>query len=246
MTMAEFRFYGVARGRTSRVLRAMLEKTLSRGDRAVVRVSSVRREEELDIFLWMDPASGFLPHGRWEEGRRRGGGEDFTAQHPVLLTTGTRGLGTDGEKGEAINGANVLFHWQEGEDAEEGINLARDGGIFGLCCFLYEEGDGGAGGIAEKLWGELCGMEDVKAGFWYEEGGGWRRREEKDKVAPKREEAIREQEQVHEQAQEQAQGQAHGQAEDRQEEEVREKEVREEEKEEEPVMVNDPSQESLF
>ena len=178
--MAEFRLYCVSRGRTSRVLRAMLEKTLERGERSVVRVSSPRREEELDMFLWMEPSAGFLPHAR--VGRFRDGEEDFTAEQPVLLTTATGG---EGASLENFNGASVLFHWQEG--GELGMDIGVDGGRFGLCCFLYEEGDGEAGVVAEDLWERLCGMGGLETGFWYEEGGSWRRRgdENEDKVKVK-------------------------------------------------------------
>ncbi len=191
--MAEFRFYCVSRGRTSRVLRVMLEKTLERGERSVVRLSSVRREEELDIFLWMDPAEGFLPHGR--AGKLKGSEEDFTAEQPILLTT---------TKTEGIeNGARVLFHWQEG--SEGGIDIGGDGERFDLCCFLHEEGDGDAGVIAEGLWGRLSSMggneNKNKIGFWYQEGGGWRRRGEEqveEKVEDKVEEQIEEKQQAEE------------------------------------------------
>ena len=170
--MAEFRLYCVRRGGSSRVLRAMLEKTLERGDRAVVRLSSLRREEELDLFLWLDPAASFLPHGRI--GGFRGSGEDFTAEQPILLTTAETA-----NSEVADNGASVLFHWQEGGEKKGGMDIGVDGDRFGLCCFLYEDGDGAAGVIAEDLWGRLCGEGGGgEKGFWYQEmGGGWRKRD---------------------------------------------------------------------
>ena len=251
--MAEFRFYCVSRARTSRVLRVMLEKTLERGDRAVVRVSSLRREEELDIFLWMEPAAGFLPHSR-VRGRSGGrqSGEDFTAEHPVLLTTAaaigtqetetqkteTQETGTQETKDEVGNGARVLFHWQEG--GEGGMDLVGDGKKFGLCCFLYEEGDGDAGGVAEDLWGKLQGMGGMEAGFWYAEGSSWRRRGvEEEKVVAEKEEG-----QEREEGREQVEKREEVQEEKR--EEVREEEREEIVEQEEVGIVSEPSQESLF
>ena len=174
--MAEFRFYCVSRGRAARVLRVMLEKTWERGERSVVRVSSERREEELDMLLWMDPAAGFLPHGR--AGKFRGSEEDFTAEQPILLTTKTTATGGEAASVENVNGASVFFHWQEGGAEEMGMDLGVDGGRFGLCCFLYEEGDAGAGVVAEGLWGRLSNRDGIenKIGFWYQDGGGWRQR----------------------------------------------------------------------
>ena len=242
--MAEFRFYCVSRGRTSRVLRVMLEKTLERGERSVVRLSSVRREEELDIFLWMDPAAGFLPHGR--VGKLRGSEEDFTAEQPILLTTKTE---------EIKNGARVLFHWQEGNeggdtDMDMGIDIGGDGEKFDLCCFLYEDGDVDAGVIAEGLWGRLGAMggneNKNKIGFWYQEGGGWRRRgeeQEKDKervqVREKVEERVaKEKEQVAERVAKEKE-----QVEERVEEKQAEEQVEERVAE---ISVIEPSQESLL
>ena len=245
--MAEFRFYCVSRGRTSRVLRVMLEKTLERGERSVVRLSSVRREEELDIFLWMDPAAGFLPHGR--VGKLRGSEEDFTEEQPILLTTKTE---------EIKNGARVLFHWQEGNeggdtDMDMGIDIGGDGERFDLCCFLYEDGDVDAGVIAEGLWGRLGVMggneNKNKIGFWYQEGGGWRRRgEEQEKDKDKEKVQVREKVQVQERvAKEKEQVEERVAKEDKVEERVEEKQA--EERVEERVAeisVIEPSQESLL
>ncbi len=240
--MAEFRFYCVSRGRTSRVLRVMLEKTLERGERSVVRLSSVRREEELDIFLWMDPAAGFLPHGR--VGKLRGSEEDFTAEQPILLTTKTE---------EIKNGARVLFHWQEGNeggdtDMDMGIDIGGDGERFDLCCFLYEDGDVDAGVIAEGLWGRLGAMgggeNKNKIGFWYQEGGGWRRRgEEQEKEKDKDKDKDKERVQVREKVEERV-----AEEKEQVEERVAKKEQVEEKAEEKlaEISVSEPSQESLL
>ena len=196
--MAEFRLYCVRRGGSSRVLRVMLEKTLERGDRAIVRLSSLRREEELDLFLWLDPAASFLPHGRI--GGFRGSGEDFTAEQPILLTT------AETANSEVVdNGASVLFHWQEGGEKKGGMDIGVDGDRFGLCCFLYEDGDADAGVIAEDLWGGLCGGgSGGEMGFWYQEmGGGWRKRDGEQEKG--KEKMIVKKEQVREEEQEQVQ-----------------------------------------
>ena len=208
----------------------MLEKTLERGDRAVVRVSSVRREEELDMFLWMDPAAGFLPHGR--AGVFRGGGEDFTTEQPVLLTTAT---GEEEASSEVVNGAKVLFHWQEGGDGM--IDIGEDGGRFSLCCLLYEGEDEDARVMAEDLWGRLCKTEGIEAGFWHQERGGWRKRGEGDENKDKnkdKDKAIAKEEKEEERA-------------EREEKQVEQAEERKtEEREGIVVGVIDPSQESLF
>ena len=73
-------FYHLERQPMEKVLPILLEKTLERGWRAVVEVSSAERAEQLDQVLWTFRDDSFLPHAV-------AGGEGDETQ-PILIVTG--------------------------------------------------------------------------------------------------------------------------------------------------------------
>ncbi len=79
------------------VLPRLLEKSLERGWRAVVRVEGPERLEALDAALWTYSDESFLPHGGTRDGPPQ--------RHPVLLSL----------DGANLNGAHVLFITDGGE-----------------------------------------------------------------------------------------------------------------------------------
>ena len=192
----EIRFYDVGRGRLPRVLRLMLEKTLSRGVHSVVRFQRSSRAAELDAYLWNEPMDGFLPHALADDRLYSSEGSSvLLAEQPIILTTSK----------EVINGARALFHWQEGneEGSEEGNEDGSADGIgglaadfpigadnnFDLCCFLFSSGDGGER-VALELWERAMlsartsartsgseGGADISVNFWVDSGGSWVKRE---------------------------------------------------------------------
>lgn len=89
--MPEVLFYHLERASLEDVLPGLLEKTRERGWKALVRVGSQERLEELDNHLWTYKEESFLPHSTNTDAR--------AAEQPVLLTT------VDGNP----NGANVAF-----------------------------------------------------------------------------------------------------------------------------------------
>src|SRR3546814_3820436 len=89
--MTEVRFYHMTRTPLDQALPQMLEKTLERGQRAVVRAGSEARVEALSARLWTYHDRSFLPHGTVKDGRAE--------RQPVWLTV----------EDEAPNGAEVLF-----------------------------------------------------------------------------------------------------------------------------------------
>ncbi len=74
----EILFYHLERQTLERALPRLVEKSLERGWRAVVRVGSAERLEALDHALWTYRDDSFLPHSR------DGGGD--VANEPVVLT----------------------------------------------------------------------------------------------------------------------------------------------------------------
>ena len=88
--MSETLFYHLERRALEDVLPGLVEKSLGRGWRAVIKAESADRADALDTLLWTFN-DGFLPHAQ--------AGDGEAARQPVLITT---------EEGIA-NGAAILF-----------------------------------------------------------------------------------------------------------------------------------------
>jgi DNA polymerase-3 subunit chi len=84
-------FYHLERTGLDQALPELLDKTLARGWRAIVRSSTTDRLEHLDGWLWSYRDDTFLPHGLASEPQ--------AARQPVLLTTAN----------DNLNGAEALF-----------------------------------------------------------------------------------------------------------------------------------------
>jgi DNA polymerase-3 subunit chi len=89
--VTETLFYHLERRSLDDVLPGLLEKTLERGWRAVVRAESSERADALDALLWTYDDQTFLAHAQSGEGNPK--------RQPVLITV----------EDENPNGANVLF-----------------------------------------------------------------------------------------------------------------------------------------
>jgi DNA polymerase-3 subunit chi len=89
--MAEIGFYHLTRATADQALPALLGRTLSAGQRAVVLCGSPERVAALDASLWLCPEPDWLPHGTAATG-------DADLQ-PIWLTT----------EDEAPNNARFLF-----------------------------------------------------------------------------------------------------------------------------------------
>jgi DNA polymerase-3 subunit chi len=77
--MTEVFFYHLERAALETVLPGLLEKTLERGWKALVRVGSEERIAALDSHLWTYREESFLPHGLARD--------PHAAEQPILLTT---------------------------------------------------------------------------------------------------------------------------------------------------------------
>ncbi len=124
--MTEVLFYHLERGRLEDVLPGLLEKTLARGWKAVVRTSSAARVEKLDAELWTYRDESFLPHGAAGDG----------ADQPVWLTAGD----------DIPNKAELLF-LVDGAAAEAGAL-----GGFTRCVTIFDGRDEDALGDARRFW----------------------------------------------------------------------------------------------
>lgn len=89
--MTEVLFYHLEKRSLDDVLPGLLEKTLERGWRALIRAESADRAAAIDSLLWTYSDQTFLPHAQLGDGDAR--------RQPVLITV---------EESNA-NDANVLF-----------------------------------------------------------------------------------------------------------------------------------------
>ncbi len=125
----EISFYHLTRTTLEAALPRMLEKTLERGQRAVVRAGSAARVEALNGWLWTYQDRAFLPHGSAKDGH--------AARQPIWLT----------DKDERPNEAQVLF-LTDGATSEKPEDFER-------CAVLFDGNDEAAASAARTQWRDL-------------------------------------------------------------------------------------------
>ncbi len=128
-TPCEVWFYHLERTGLDQALPELLDKTLARGWKAIVRATSTDRLEHLDGWLWSYREDSFLPHGLDSEPQ--------AARQPVLLTTAN----------DNPNGADALFL----------IDGAEPGDLDGYarCLVLFDGRDDSQLGLARRQWSAL-------------------------------------------------------------------------------------------
>ena len=89
--MTETLFYHLERRALDDVLPGLIEKTLERGWKALIRTESSERADAIDNLLWTYSEQTFLPHAQAGDGNPK--------RQPVLITV----------EDDNPNGANVLF-----------------------------------------------------------------------------------------------------------------------------------------
>ena len=146
--MTEVWFYHLERTGLEQALPELLEKTLARGWKALVRTREPRRVEHLDGWLWSYRDDSFLPHGTAEEPE--------AARQPILLTTGP----------ENPNGAEALFL----------VDGAEPGDLAGYvrCVVLFDGRDEEALAQARVQWSAMKAT-GLEMAYWKQEQQGWRK-----------------------------------------------------------------------
>ena len=147
--MSEVLFYHLERRSVDEALPPLVEKTLERGWRALIRVDSAERADALDTRLWTFN-DGFLPHAQ--------AGDGDPARQPVLITM---------EEGNP-NRADVLFivggapapAW----NSEEAKAFAR-------IVVMFDGRDPGAVDAARAAWKDAKAAGHV-ATYWKESPTG--------------------------------------------------------------------------
>jgi len=139
-------FYHLERTGLDQALPELLEKSVARGWRAIVRSPASERIAHLDGWLWSYRDESFLPHGP--------DGEPGAARQPILLTTGF----------ENPNGANVLFL----------VDGAEPGTLddFERCVVMFDGGDEAQRGLARGRW-SAAKAQGLTVSYWRQTGRGW-------------------------------------------------------------------------
>ena len=149
MVACEVWFYHLERTSLDQALPELLEKTLARGWRALVRCDGAERMEHLDGWLWSYRDESFLPHGLADA--------EHAERQPVLITT----------RAENLNGAHALFLLDGAEPS------ALDG--YERCVVLFDGRDEAALAIARTRWREVKAA-GWPASYWRQsQEGAWRK-----------------------------------------------------------------------
>jgi DNA polymerase-3 subunit chi len=142
-------FYHLERAALEQVLPELLEKTLARGWRALVRCDAPERIEHLDSWLWAYREDSFLPHGVADEAT--------ASRQPILLTTGLANS----------NDAQALFIV---DNADPG-----DVSPFARCVLIFDGRDETALAAARKRWAGFKATGRPVAYWRQGETRGWER-----------------------------------------------------------------------
>lgn len=139
-------FYHLERTGLDQALPELLEKTLARGWKAIVRATRNERVEHLDGWLWAYRDESFLPHAPADE--------PGAGRQPILITTGD----------ENPNGADALFLVDGAEPGELGD--------YTRCVVLFDGGDEEALATARAQW-RAVKAKGLPASYWKQQGRGW-------------------------------------------------------------------------
>ena len=144
--MTEIRFYHLTRSTVDQALPDLLERTLSRGWRAVVKGRDEAEVESLNERLWTFRSESFLPHSTAKEG--------CAEDQPVWLTTAE----------ENPNKAQVLF-LLDGVETE----MLDD---YELVCSLFDGNDSDRVAAARGRW-TAYKQAGHQLAYWQQGEKGW-------------------------------------------------------------------------
>jgi DNA polymerase III subunit chi len=149
MTAPEYWFYHLESQPLQSVLPVLLEKTLARGWRALLRFSTPERLDAIDGALWTYRDESFLPHGTARDGAAE--------RQPVFLTL----------DGANPNGAEALFLLETAGESEP-VRFSR-------IIRLFDDGDEEAKALARGEW-KAAKAAGCEVSYWrQDESGAWRK-----------------------------------------------------------------------
>ncbi len=146
--MGEVLFYHLTSSLLEQALPDMLERSVERGWRVVIRAPSEVRINALDAYLWRYRQDSFLPHATAAMGHG--------AEQPIFLTHGT----------EVPNAANVLMLVDGARlDPAEAANFDR-------VCLIFNGNEPEAVEAARVDWRALA-PAGLSGKYWAQEAGRW-------------------------------------------------------------------------
>ena len=148
--MTEVLFYHLQNAPLERVLPDLLERSLQRGWKAIVRAGSKERLEALNNTLWTYRDESFLPHGTAEDGPPE--------LEPVFLTT----------EDDNPNAANVLF-------LVDGVEPGEVAG-YERCVLMFDGRDAEAVATARTHWKTLKDAGHDTTYWQQSEAGKWEKK----------------------------------------------------------------------
>ena len=148
--MTEIRFYHLQRTALETALPPMLDKTLARGQRAVLMAGSPERVEALAHWLWTFEDRSFLPHGTARDG--------MAERQPIWLTA----------EDENPNGAAALFL----TDGATSAAVDR----FELCVEVFDGNDPAAVAAARTRWAAYLAAGHALTYYQQDEAGRWQKK----------------------------------------------------------------------
>ena len=149
MTAPELWFYHLERQPLQTVLPVLVEKTLGRGWRALLRFSTLERLETIDSSLWTYRDESFLPHGSARDGH--------ADRQPVFLTLDDANP----------NGAAVLFLLEAAEE--------REPERYSRVIRLFDGADEEAKALARTEW-KRAKATGFKVSYWRQDASGaWKK-----------------------------------------------------------------------
>ena len=139
-------FYHLERTGLDQALPELLEKTLQRGWKAIVRSPAPERMEHLDAWLWTYRDDSFLPHAPADEAEPE--------RQPILITNSVANP----------NGADALF-LIDGADLGELADYQR-------CIVLFDGADDAQLAHARTQWTAVK-ARGLPASYWKQQARGW-------------------------------------------------------------------------
>lgn len=143
-------FYHLERRTLEDALPELLERTLARGWRALVRTGSAERAAALDTHLWTYTEESFLPHGL--------AGEANAALQPILI----------GEAAARANAADAVF-LVDGSVPDDWTQLREEG--FARAILIFDGRDPGAVDSAREQW-KNAKSAGLACQYWQQSASG--------------------------------------------------------------------------
>ncbi|MCX8503597.1 MAG: DNA polymerase III subunit chi [Alphaproteobacteria bacterium] len=149
--MTDILFYHLERQPLEKVIPALLEKTLERGWRAVIRAKTAEKVQLLDEALWTYAEESFLPHAVVSE--------PFAEVEPIVITASM----------EEPNRPDILFLVEGAEFPEAVTSYQR-------VVLLFDGNDDAALADARKAWKEVR-ARGLDSTYWQQnENGRWEKK----------------------------------------------------------------------